>query len=63
MVKINYDLESFHQCSYSTLLEGTDNLGLAAVANQFVSKPNATLACCADEIIQNLQKELFFSLS
>ena len=30
--------------------------------NEFVSKHNATLPCCADEISQNQQKELFFSL-
>ena len=38
------------------------NLDLAAVANQSVSKRNATLPCSADEISQNLQKELLFSL-
>ena len=45
MVKINYDSESFQQCSSSTLSQGTDNMGLAAVTNEFVSKRNATLPC------------------
>ena len=62
MVKINYDSESFQQCISSTLSQGADNLDLAAVANEFVSKRNATLPCYADEISQNLQKELFLSL-
>ena len=61
MVKINYDSESFQQCSYSTLSKGTDNLDLAAVAIEFVSKHNVTLPCSADKISQNLQKELFLS--
>ena len=52
----------FSSISYSTLSQGTDNLDHAAVANEFVSKRNATLPCCADEISQNLRKELFFSL-
>ena len=52
----------FSSVSYSTLSQGTDNLDHAAVANEFVSKRNATLPCCADEVSQNLQKELFFSL-
>ena len=56
MIKIICDSESFQQCSYSTLSQDTDNLDLAAVANESVSKPNATLSCCADEISQNLQK-------
>ena len=51
----------FSSVSYSTLSQGTDNLDRAAVANEFVSKRNATLPCCVDEISQNLQKELFFS--
>ena len=54
MVKINYDSESFQQSSYSTLPEGTDNWDLAAVANEFVLKGNATLPCCVDDISQNL---------
>ena len=62
MVKINYDSESFQQFSYFTLPQGTDNLDLAAVANEFVSKHNATLPCCAYRISQNPQKELFLSL-
>ena len=62
MVKINFDSESFHQCSYSTLWQGTDNLDLAAFANEFVSKRNATLPCYADKTSQNLQKELFLGL-
>ena len=62
MVKISYYSELFQKCSYYTLLQGTDNLELAAVANEFVSKNNATLPCCLDEVSQNLQKELFFSL-
>ena len=52
----------FSSVSYSTLSQGTDDLDHAAVTNEFVSKRNATLLCCADEISQNLQKELFFSL-
>ena len=52
----------FSSVSYSTLSEGTDNLDHAAVANEFVSKPNVALPCCADEISQNLQKELLYSL-
>ena len=62
MVKINYDSESFQQCSYSTLPQGTDNLDLAAVANEFVSKGNATIPCCAIDISQNLQNEVFLAL-
>ena len=62
MVKINYDSESLQQCSYSTLPQGTDNLDLAAVANEFVSKSSATLPCCANNISQNLQKEVFLAL-
>ena len=62
MFKINYDSESFRQCNYSTLSQGIDNLDLAAVANEFVLKRNATLQYCADEISQNLQKELFLDL-
>ena len=62
MFKINYDSESFRQCNYSTLSQGIDNLDLAAVANEFVLKRNAALQCCADEISQNLQKELFLGL-
>ena len=63
MVKINYDSESFQQCSYSTLSGGTDNLDLAVVANEFVSKRNSTFPCCDDEInSRNLQMELFFSV-
>ena len=60
MVKINYDSESFQQCSYSTLSGGTDNIDLAVVANEFVPKRNSTFLCCDDEISQNLQMELFF---
>ena len=52
----------FSSVNYSTLPQGTDNLDHAAVPNEFVSKRNATLPCCADKICQNLQKELFFSL-
>ena len=52
----------FSSLSYSILSQGTDNLDHARVANEFVSKRYATLPCCADEISQNLQKELFFSL-
>ena len=36
-MKINYELESFHQCKIF-LLQGTDNLDHAAVANEFLSK-------------------------
>ena len=36
MVKINYNSESFQRCSSSTLSQGTDNLDLAAAANEFV---------------------------
>ena len=62
MVKINNDSQSFQQCSYSTLSQVTDYLDLPAVAKEFLSKRNATLPCCADEISRNPQKELFFSL-
>ena len=34
MIKIICDSESFQQCSYSTLSQDTDNLDLAAVANE-----------------------------
>ena len=51
----------FSSVSHSTLSQGTDNLDHAGVSNEFVSKRNATLPRCADEISQNLQKELFFS--
>ena len=50
----------FSTVSYSALSQCTDNLDHAVVTNKFVSKRNATLLCCADEISQNLQKELFF---
>ena len=62
MVKINYDSESLQQCSYLTMSQGSDNMDLAAVTNEFVSKRNATLPCCADKISQNIQKYLFLSL-
>ena len=42
--------------------EGTDNLDLATIAIEFVSKRDATLPCWADEISQNLRKEVFFRL-
>ena len=53
----------FNSVSYSTLSRGTDNLDHAAVANEFVSKRNGTFRCCADEISQNPQKDLFLSLT
>ena len=56
-------MESFQQRSSSTLSQGTDHLDLVAVANEFVSKHNATLPYCVDEISQNLQKKLFLSLT
>ena len=51
----------FSSASYSTLSQGADNLDHAAVTNEFVPRRNATLPCCADEISQILQKELFFN--
>ena len=45
-----------------SLSQGTGDLDLAVVTNEFVSNRNATLPCCSDEISQNLQKELFLSL-
>ena len=62
MVKIIYDSKAFQHCSYSTLSHGTDNLDLVVGANEFVSKRDANLPCCADKISQNLQKQLFLSL-
>ena len=46
----------FSSVSYSPLSQGTDNLDHEAVANEFMSKRNAILPCCADEISQNVQK-------
>ena len=60
MVKINYDSELFQQCSYSTLSQGTDNLDLAPVANEFVSKRNATLPCCTDKNFSKSTKGVVF---
>ena len=40
----------FSSVNYSTLSQGTDNLDHAPVPNEFVSKRNATLPCCADKI-------------
>ena len=34
-----------------------------AFANEFMSKRNATLPCCTNEISQNLQKQLFLSVT
>ena len=51
----------FRSVSYSTLSQHTDNLDHASVANEFVSKCNATLLSCADEVSQNLQKVFCFS--
>ena len=56
MVKIKYDSELFQQRSYSTL---SQVLTISPQLNQFVSKRNPTLPCCADKISQNLQKEFF----